>query len=106
MDCRITKEPVRISENITFLGEIPSVYEKRYAVGRAQRGVEIEDDFVMDDSAVAYETKDGIYIITGCSHSGICNIIDYAKKIREKIKFSELSVDFICLRTMRERRKQ
>ena len=86
MDCRITKEPVRISENITFLGEIPSVYEKRYAVGRAQRGVEIEDDFVMDDSAVAYETKDGIYIITGCSHSGICNIIDYAKKITGKNK--------------------
>ena len=111
MDCRITKEPVRISENITFLGEIPSVYEKRYAVGRAQRGVEIEDDFVMDDSAVAYETKDGIYIITGCSHSGICNIIDYAKKITGKNKVlgiigglhlfedderAKKTIDFIC----------
>lgn len=111
MDCRITKEPVRISENITFLGEIPSVYEKRYAVGRAQRGVEIEDDFVMDDSAVVYETKGGIYIITGCSHSGICNIIDYAKKITGKNKVlgiigglhlfedderTKKTIDFIC----------
>ena len=87
------------------------MYEKRYAVGRAQRGVEIEDDFVMDDSAVAYETKDGIYIITGCSHSGICNIIDYAKKITGKNKVlgiigglhlfedderAKKTIDFIC----------
>ena len=92
-------------------GEIPSVYEKRYAVGRAQRGVEIEDDFVMDDSAVTYETQDGIYIITGCSHSGICNIIDYAKKITGKNKVlgiigglhlfedderAKKTIDFIC----------
>ena len=25
--------------------------------------------------------KEDIYIITGCSHSGICNIIEYAKKV-------------------------
>ena len=29
----------------------------------------------MDDSALAYEGKEGLFIITGCSHSGICNIV-------------------------------
>ncbi len=111
MDCRITREPVRVSEGITFLGEIPSVYEKRYAVGRAQRGVMIEDDFVMDDSALVYEKDRGIYIITGCSHSGICNIIDFAKRVTGKTKVlgligglhlfenderAEKTIDFIC----------
>ena len=31
-------------------------------------------------------TKAGIYIITGCSHAGICNIIQYAKAITGKTK--------------------
>ncbi len=35
----------------------------------------------MDDSAIVYQGKDGLFIITGCSHSGICNIIEYAKEV-------------------------
>ena len=35
----------------------------------------------MDDTALAYQTKEGLFIITGCSHSGICNIISYAKQV-------------------------
>lgn len=40
-----------------------------------------ESDFLFDDSALAHTTPDGIYIVTGCSHSGICNIVEYAKKV-------------------------
>lgn len=36
---------------------------------------------MLDDTAIEYKGKNGIYIITGCSHSGICNIIEYAKKV-------------------------
>ena len=39
------------------------------------------DDYVMDDTALVYKSEEGLYIITGCSHSGICNIVEYAKKI-------------------------
>jgi len=35
----------------------------------------------MDDTALVYQSENGIYIITGCSHSGICNIIEYAKQV-------------------------
>ncbi len=41
------------------------------------------DDFVNDDTAIVYKSEKGLFIITGCSHSGICNIIEYAKKICE-----------------------
>ena len=41
-------------------------------------------DFVMEDSALVYEREDGIFIITGCSHAGICNIIAYAKNLFQK----------------------
>ena len=35
----------------------------------------------MDDSALAIKTAKGLVIVTGCSHAGICNIVEYAKKI-------------------------
>ena len=39
------------------------------------------DDFILDDSALAIKTDKGLVVIAGCSHAGICNIIEYAKKI-------------------------
>lgn len=83
--CKLTfsKLPVAVSENIIFLGEIPEIYsfEARKNIGKKKVGDYICDDYVKDDSALVYKSKEGIFIITGCSHSGICNIIEYAKKI-------------------------
>ena len=39
------------------------------------------DDFLLDDTALAFKSKNGLVIITGCSHSGIVNICEYAKKV-------------------------
>ena len=67
--------PVKITERLTFLGEIPRVtpFESREPIGECTDiGMA---DFVMDDSALAYEGKEGVFIVTGCSHSGICNIV-------------------------------
>lgn len=76
----LTKESHWISENIVFLGQIPrkNDFEVKSPVGYLKTG---EEDFVLEDSAIAVKTKKGIVIITGCSHSGICNIIEYAKLI-------------------------
>jgi len=38
-------------------------------------------DFLPDDSALVYIGKEGLTIISGCSHSGICNVTEYAKKV-------------------------
>ena len=67
--------PVKITEQLTFLGEISRVtsFESREPIGECtDTGMA---DFVMDDSALAYEGKEGVFIVTGCSHSGICNIV-------------------------------
>jgi len=81
----LSKEPIKISKNITFLGEIPKMndFEKRKPIGKQMKGKVFEDDFVFDDTALVYKNDEGIYIIAGCSHSGICNIIEYAKKVCE-----------------------
>ena len=81
-------KPVKVSKNITYLGQIPDImdFENRKLMGEIEIDDEYKDDYIMDDSALLYENQDGIYIITGCSHSGICNIIEYAKKVSGKDK--------------------
>ena len=82
----LSKKPVSVSDNIIFLGEIPerNAFEKRKAMGEQTLKGKVVDDFLLDDSALVYKREDGIYIITGCSHSGICNIIEYAKEVTKK----------------------
>lgn len=60
----LTKNPHWISKNLCFLGE-----------------VENNKSTDIDDSAIVYKTPKGLIIITGCSHSGIINILNYAKKV-------------------------
>lgn len=79
-DLRLIKEPYEVSRNLIYLGEIPVScgFEKRIPIGKTDKG---EEDYIMDDSALVYQGTEGIFIITGCSHSGICNIIEYARKV-------------------------
>jgi len=82
-DMKLTKEPYWITDKLVFLGEIERTnsFENKEPIGKAiNQGVE-EDDYLQDDTALVYKSKAGLVIITGCSHSGICNIIEYAKKI-------------------------
>lgn len=73
--------PVKVSENLTFLGEIPELITSRRAIGQKLSNGKLEDDYVLDDTALVYQKPEGLFIITGCSHSGICNIIEYAKQV-------------------------
>jgi 7,8-dihydropterin-6-yl-methyl-4-(beta-D-ribofuranosyl)aminobenzene 5'-phosphate synthase len=75
-----TIAPLKISNEITFLGQIPRVttFETKHTDFIDDQG---NDDFILDDSALAIKTDKGLVIISGCAHAGICNTIEYAKKI-------------------------
>lgn len=69
----------KITNNLYFIGEIERKLDfENNTVGKLANG---EPDSVIDDSALVYKNNKGLFIITGCSHSGICNIIEQAKKI-------------------------
>ncbi len=76
----LTRAPIKITEHLFFLGEIPreNDFEAKSTTFVDDQG---NDDFVMDDSALAAVVGKKLVVITGCSHSGICNITEYAKKV-------------------------
>lgn len=78
-----TKAPLWLSESCVFLGEIPVCldFEPRQPIGTRHVDGAEASDMLLDDSALACKTTQGLFIITGCSHSGICNIIEFAKKV-------------------------
>jgi 7,8-dihydropterin-6-yl-methyl-4-(beta-D-ribofuranosyl)aminobenzene 5'-phosphate synthase len=77
------KEPIWLTKKLVFLGEIDRTnsFEIESPIGRVRRAGVWENDFIIDDSALAYMSDNGLVIITGCSHAGICNIIEQAKKV-------------------------
>lgn len=79
----LSKDPVWLTENLVFLGEIERTnsFEGKIPIGKVLKDNVEELDYLMDDSALAYKTAEGLVIITGCSHAGICNIVEYAKKV-------------------------
>lgn len=80
---RLTKEPVKLSPHITFLGEIPRIhaFEPAFPIGWQLTSQGWASDWLLDDTALVYESPDGLYIITACSHSGIMNICQYAQAV-------------------------
>lgn len=82
------KKQHELFEGVFFLGEIPrkSDFEGRRALGVYFDSDRKKDDFVTDDSALAIKTENGLVVITGCAHSGISNICEYAKQITDEQK--------------------
>ena len=75
-----TKTSYKIFENIWFLGEIERKNDfeaKKFPTILAESKI----DYIEDDSGIVIKTDNGIIVISGCSHSGICNTIEQAKKI-------------------------
>lgn len=74
-----SKEPYFITKDICFLGEV-NPKETKYVLEDGST------DYIPDDSALAIYSKNGIIIITGCSHAGILNIIEKSKEVFNKDK--------------------
>jgi 7,8-dihydropterin-6-yl-methyl-4-(beta-D-ribofuranosyl)aminobenzene 5'-phosphate synthase len=75
-----SSKPYKISEKIFFLGEIPRLtdFESNITSFVFEDGT---PDYVSDDSAVVFSMPEGLFVVTGCGHSGIVNTLEYSKRV-------------------------
>lgn len=80
---QLSREPVQLTERLWFLGEIPRVndFEAQTTLGQVVEDGQEVGDRLPDDTALAYRTRRGLVIITGCAHAGICNIVEWAREV-------------------------
>ena len=81
---KTSEAPVQLSEHVTFLGRIPrrTDFEAQMPIGtRLSEHGTWEADFLPDDSALAIKTADGLFLLLGCAHSGVCNTILHAQTL-------------------------
>ena len=84
----ITKKPLLINNNKALVtGEVPrkTSFEKGYLKHRAfNKGSWIPDPWIWDDQALIIKLEGkGLVVLSGCSHAGIINILNYAKQITD-----------------------
>jgi 7,8-dihydropterin-6-yl-methyl-4-(beta-D-ribofuranosyl)aminobenzene 5'-phosphate synthase len=79
-DLTTSATPVIITEHMIFLAEVLRLngFEAQTTAFVDENGA---DDFVPDDSALAIIKDEKLVIVSGCAHSGICNICEYAKHV-------------------------
>lgn len=103
-EVNLSKNPVWLTDKVVFLGEIErkNDFENKLPIGKMEHSGGEIDDYVLDDSALVYRSAEGLVIITGCSHSGICNIIEYAKKVCSDDRIVDVIGGFHLLNPSRE----
>lgn len=82
----LTAKPTEIVSGLMFSGEVPR--QTDYETGDdklvvSQPGCACQDT-VNDDTSLYYSCQDGIVVLSGCSHSGLVNTVEYGFKLTGK----------------------
>jgi len=79
----LSREPVRLSDNITTSGEIPMTTEYEIIEPHLQvkEGRRFKPDKLLDDQALIITTGAGLVVILGCAHHGVINTLYHAQKL-------------------------
>lgn len=85
-DIRFVPEPLWLTKNLCFMGltEISNDFERVVPQSpKVFKDGKWQDDYVNEDTQLCYRHKNGedVSVIAACAHYGICNIMEYAKKL-------------------------
>jgi 7,8-dihydropterin-6-yl-methyl-4-(beta-D-ribofuranosyl)aminobenzene 5'-phosphate synthase len=81
---KLSREPVRITDNIMTTGEVPMVTDfeqitpnRFYVKGKSGW----QSDELLDDMALIINTKSGLVVVLGCGHRGVINTLYHSQKL-------------------------
>ena len=79
----LTKESVKITDNIMTTGEIPMVtdFEAIDPMLFVKEKAGWQPDMLLDDQALIINTEQGLIVILGCGHHGIINTLYHAQQL-------------------------
>ncbi len=103
-----TKVPLKITENVYFSGEIPRKWGPTHSglVYKADPERGMVQDEVKDDAALYVKTEKGLFVITGCGHSGVENIVEYGLQVTGESKLYGILGGLHLLGASEERMKE
>ena len=104
-DLQLTRTPRWLYPGLVFLGEIERVngFEAGAPIGRIRQDDTDSDDFLLDDSALAFMSKQGLVVIAGCAHAGICNTVTRAMDVCGDHRLADVVGGFHLLNPAPER---
>jgi len=84
----LTRQPFEFFDNCYYLGEIPMKvdFEKDGNFSSTLDEQYTQTDYTEDDSGIAIKTKQGLFVMIGCGHRGVCNAIEQAKLVTNENK--------------------
>ena len=90
---RLTTDWCEIAPGVSMTGEVP----RRHAFEIGDLSMRHRDehgnivlDPVRDDQTVVIDTADGLFVVLGCSHAGLINILTYIQKKTGKTRFNTI----------------
>jgi 7,8-dihydropterin-6-yl-methyl-4-(beta-D-ribofuranosyl)aminobenzene 5'-phosphate synthase len=80
VDLQLTDRPHWLHPDLVFLGEVErqNDFEAGTPIGHIRQDDSETEDWILDDSSLAYRSPQGLVIIAGCAHAGICNTVSQA----------------------------
>lgn len=85
-EVRFMAEPLWLTKNLVYMGktEVSNSFERSFPQSaKVLIDGQWQDDYVVEDTQLAYRHQNGtdVTVLTACAHYGICNIMEYAKKL-------------------------
>lgn len=91
-DIQLSRDPIWITDDLAFLGEIERVYdfERAAPLGEVQGPGGYTPDPLTDDTGLAWRGKNGLVLLSGCAHSGVCSMAKRAMDLFGETRFTDV----------------
>jgi 7,8-dihydropterin-6-yl-methyl-4-(beta-D-ribofuranosyl)aminobenzene 5'-phosphate synthase len=79
-----TPLPLEVAPGIWSTGEIPRTHPEETSTEGFCTDVQgVDDDPLLDDQAVFFDTSRGIVVLLGCAHAGLINTLDHVRRLAQ-----------------------